>query len=161
MRSLFAQKKPTTKFPSVRVDTIKQRNSTSAKLDAAVKYTAEDSIRFDKINGIVYLYGSARVNYTDFELDADYIRLDQKNSTVFAKGVFDIKANRYRGRPILKQGADQPITTDSLLFNIYTKKGKSYGVFSEVDGGYLQAKQFKKINSTKVFLKMVFIVPVI
>ena len=153
MRSLFAQKKPTTKFPSVRVDTIKQRNSTSAKLDAAVKYTAEDSIRFDKINGIVYLYGSARVNYTDFELDADYIRLDQKNSTVFAKGVFDIKANRYRGRPILKQGADQPITTDSLLFNIYTKKGKSYGVFSEVDGGYLQAKQFKKNQFDEGFFK--------
>ncbi len=151
--SLFAQKKPTAKFPSVKVDTIKQSKSKSAKLDAGVKYTAEDSIRFDKINGIVYLYGRAQVNYTDFELDADYIRLDQKNSTVFAKGVFDVKANRYRGRPILKQGADQPITTDSLLFNIYTKKGKSYGVFSEVDGGYLQAKQFKKNQFDEGFFK--------
>lgn len=153
LSGLFAQKKPTTTFPAVRVDTIAQPNAQTAQLDAGVKYTAEDSIRFDKKNGVIYLYGRARVNYTDFELDADFIRLDQRNNTVFAKGLFDKTTNRYKGRPILKQGADEPITTDSLLFNIFTKKGKSYGVFSEVDGGFLQAKQFKKNQFDEGFFK--------
>ncbi|HUH33751.1 MAG TPA: putative LPS assembly protein LptD, partial [Daejeonella sp.] len=56
-------------------------------------------------------------------------------------------------RPILKQGSEQPITTDSLLFNYKTKKGKSYGVFTDVEGGYLQARQFKKNEYEEGFFK--------
>ncbi len=29
---------------------------------------------------LLYLYGKARVTYEDFELDADYIRVDEKNN---------------------------------------------------------------------------------
>ncbi|MEO8795628.1 MAG: putative LPS assembly protein LptD, partial [Daejeonella sp.] len=122
-------------------------------LKSQVKYSAEDSIRFDHINNVVYLYGKGRIIYDDFELDADYIRLDQKNNLAFAKGYTDPKNNRYRGRPILKQGSEPPITTDSLVFNYVTKKGKSYGVFSDVEGGYLQAKQFKKNQYDEGFFK--------
>ena len=133
--SALAQQKTAIRKDTVKVDTIIKQPGKNAGLNADVKYNAEDSIRIDRKNGLVYLYGKARVIYTDFELDADYIRLDQKNNTVFAKGSFDTEANRYRGRPIFRQGGDQPITTDSLIFNVKSKKGKSFGVFSEVDEG--------------------------
>lgn len=126
---------------------------TGGGFTSKVSYTAEDSIRFDHINNIVYLYGKARIMYNDFQLDADYIRLDQKNNLAFAKGYTDPKSNRYSGRPIFKQGSEPPITTDSLVYNYKTKKGKSFGVFSDVEGGYLQARQFKKNEYDEGFFK--------
>ncbi len=151
--SAFSQQNGVKNADSVKVDTVKNQRLKRSGLNDQVKYTAEDSIRIDKKNGLIYLYGNARVIYTDFELDADFIRYDQKNNLVFAKGVFDTKQNRYSGKPIFKQGREQPITTDSLLFNIETKKGKSFGVFSEVDGGYLSARQFKKNEYNEGFFK--------
>lgn len=145
-----AQQDSAVKSTLVKTDTIKRQD---AKLDAEVKYGAEDSIRIDRKNEIIYLYGKARIIYTDFELDADFIRLDQKHNTIFASGRFDKTTNRYAGKPIFKQGSDAPITTDSLIFNIESKKGKSYGVFSEVDGGYLSARQFKKNQYDEGFFK--------
>jgi lipopolysaccharide assembly outer membrane protein LptD (OstA) len=135
--------------PASKTDTSQSAGGFTSK----VSYTAEDSIRFDHINNIVHLYGKARIMYNDFQLDADYIRLDQKNNLAFAKGYTDPKSNRYSGRPIFKQGSEQPITTDSLVYNYKTKKGKSYGVFSDVEGGYLQARQFKKNEYDEGFFK--------
>lgn len=133
-------------------DTLQKKSASSAGLEEEVKYSAEDSIRFDNTGNTVYLYGRARISYQDFELDADYIRLDQKNNTVFASGLTN-KNKRYNGKPIFKQGSEPPLTTDSLLFNYKTKKGKSYGVFSEAEGGYLQARQFKKNEFNEGFFK--------
>ncbi len=126
---------------TTKVDTVDQKITS---IDSKVKYTAEDSIRFDRAKNIVYLYGKARIIYNDFELDADYIRLDQDRNLVFAKGCLDPKTNRYRGRPIFKQGKESPVTTDSLTFNFKTHKGKSYGTYTSEDQGYLHAQQFKK-----------------
>lgn len=117
------------------------------------KYTAEDSIRFDRARNVVYLYGKAHVVYGDFELDADYIALDQTNNTVFGKGYLDPKTNRYRGKPIFKQQNEEPILTDSLIFNYKTGKGKSYGTFSNQGEGYLQAKEFKKNEFNEGFFR--------
>ena len=145
--------KADTTVSTTKTDTLTNKSKSAAGLNSKVNYTAQDSIRFDHINNIVHLYGKARIIYNDFELDADYIRLDQKNNLAFAKGYTNPRTNRYSGRPILKQGSEQPITTDSLLFNYKTKKGKSYGVFTDVEGGYLQARQFKKNEYDEGFFK--------
>ena len=151
---------PVLKPAPLRNDTISSKTDTSlikspksGGFTSSVKYTATDSIRFDHSNNVVFLYGKARIIYGDFQLDADYIRLDQKNNLAFAKGYTDPKTNRYSGRPIFKQGSEPPITTDSLVFNYKTKKGKSFGVFSDVEGGYLQARQFKKNEYDEGFFR--------
>ena len=133
----------TLQLPAVKSDTVIKK-STGGALESEVIYSAEDSIISDRETNIVKMYGKARVKYQDMELDADYIQYDQKNNTLFAKGLINPKTNRYTGRPLFKQGQEQPITTDSLFFNYKSKKGKSYGVFTEAEGGYLQARQFKK-----------------
>jgi lipopolysaccharide assembly outer membrane protein LptD (OstA) len=159
--SLYAQQPASTAGKTAYADTAKRAQTdtiaikpgSSKGLNSEVKYSAEDSIRFDRKNNMVYLYGKGRISYEDFELDADFVRLDQKNNLVFATGVIDPKTHRYRGRPILKQGSEPPATTDSLVFNFKTKKGKTYGVFTEVEGGYLQAAQFKKNEFDEGFFK--------
>ena len=154
LKPAVVKRDTTIKLPTIKTDTLsKKSNSTTSGLTAKVTYNAEDSIRYSRDGNIVHLYGKSRIIYEDFELDADYIRLDQKNNTAFASGRTDAKNNRYHGKPILKQGSEPPITTDSLLFNYKTKKGKSYGVFTDVDDGYLHARQFKKNEYNEGFFK--------
>ncbi|WP_276362146.1 putative LPS assembly protein LptD [Daejeonella sp. H1SJ63] len=138
---------------TVKTDTVTKKINKSASLNSKVTYSAEDSIIADMPNNIVFLYGKAKVKYEDFELEADYIRLDQKNNSMFASGLTDPKTKKYNGKPLLTQGSEPPLTTDSLFFNYKTKKGKSYGVFTDVEGGFLQANQFKKNEYDEGFFK--------
>ncbi|WP_411274115.1 putative LPS assembly protein LptD, partial [Daejeonella sp.] len=139
-----AKRDTTLRLPALKSDTVTKKSTGGSALESEVIYSAEDSIISDRETNIVKMYGKARVKYQDMELDADYIQYDQKNNTLFAKGLINPKTKRYSGRPLFKQGSEQPITTDSLFFNYKTKKGKSFGVYTEAEGGYLQARQFKK-----------------
>jgi lipopolysaccharide assembly outer membrane protein LptD (OstA) len=166
-------KKPKPNTPNVNTDTVTKRDTAkkgnpvkgkkngaipSAKNDTSknggiqseVKAVAEDSTHVDNEKDILYLYGRARVTYEDFELDADYIRVDQKNHVVFARGSIDPRTKRYIGRPISKQKNDKPVSSDSLLFNYETKKGKLYNPASEQDGNFISGGQAKKLNETEV-----------
>src|SRR5690606_38784097 len=106
----------------------------------------------DYKNNMLHLYGDAKIKYEDFELAADYIRIDNNTRTLFASGSYDHN-NRYRGRPIFTRQAEPPTTTDSLYFNFDTKKVKVYGVFSAVDEGFIQARQLKKNEYNEAFIK--------
>lgn len=119
-------------------------------LNNTVKYNAEDSIVTDQVNNIVYLYGKARVTYEDAAIDADYIRLDQKNHSVYARGKTNPKTKRYSGKPILKQKNDSPVSADSLVFDYITKKAKIYQAFSEQQGNYISGGQAKKLNEDEI-----------
>jgi len=130
-----------------KTDTIKKQ---SGGLKSIVTAHAEDSTRYDDVHQILYLYGRGRVTYEDFELDADYIRVDQKNKIIFASGRIDPLTKRYIGRPISKQGKDKPVISDSLMFHYETKKGKIYNASSAQDGNYITGGQVKKLDSVQV-----------
>ena len=138
---------------SLKTDTVTKKINTTGSLTSKVTYAAEDSTIFDMKNNIVFLYGNAKVKYEDFEIEAEYIRLDQKNNSIFAKGRINPVTKRYIGKPLVIQGAEPPLSTDSLFFNYKTKKGKSFGIFTDVEGGFLQAQQFKKNQYDEGFFK--------
>lgn len=119
-------------------------------LQSMVTAHAEDSTYYDDTRQILYLYGKARVTYEDFELDADYIRVDEKNKVIFASGVIDPITKRYVGHPISKQKNEKPINTDSLRYNYETKKGKLYNASSEQDGNFFSGGQEKVLNKDEV-----------
>ncbi len=137
----------TTKTSEVKIDTTKK---SAGGLNNIVTSRAEDSLITDQVNQITYLYGSARVTYEDFELDADYIRMDQKKHLIFAKGSIDPVTKRYIGRPISKQGKDKPVASDSLVFDYKTKKGHIFNPASEQDGNYISGGEVKKLNDSEV-----------
>jgi lipopolysaccharide assembly outer membrane protein LptD (OstA) len=149
-RKLFKGKKSAsnkgTKNASTKSDTTKKKQG---GLKSVVTAHADDSTYDDEVHQISYLYGRARVTYEDFELDADYIRVDYKNHTIFASGRTDPLTKRYIGRPISKQGKDKPVTSDSLLFHYETKKGKIYNASSEQGGNFITGGQVKKLNETE------------
>ena len=106
---------------TLKLDTATKKSTASGSFTSKVTYSAEDSIKADITNNIVFLYGKARVKYEDFELEADYIRLDQKNNSLFASGITNPKTKLYTGKPLVTQGAEPPLSTDSLFFNYKTK----------------------------------------
>ncbi|MFD2163882.1 putative LPS assembly protein LptD [Paradesertivirga mongoliensis] len=153
---IFSQSTPpktdTSQLITPITDTLSKNSTSSSGLSSEVKYTADDSIKFSIDGNIVYLYGNARVSHEEMELSSSYIRLDQKNKLLFASGQRN-KYSVYKGRPILKQGSEPPVTSDSLVFNFDTKRGKSFGTLTEVDGGFIQANQFKKNEYNEGFFK--------
>lgn len=126
-------------------DTAKKEDGLKSILDATAKdstvYLGSDTVR---------LYGEAHVTYEDFELDADFIEWDKVNKVLFARGVVDPVTHRYNGRPISKQGSDQPVTSDSLRVNYETKIGKTWNVLTQQEQNYISHGQAKKLNEDEV-----------
>lgn len=134
--NLAFQQVPLQQRDSIKRDTVKtQRKLQKSSLNEKLEYAATDSVRLDKINEVTHLYGDARVVYEDFQLDAAYIRFDNKNNTIFARGVKNEKG-RYVGRPIFKMGNEAASNADSLSYNTQTKKGMVSGVYTEQEGGF-------------------------
>jgi len=140
---------------TLKKDTTKVKTKNNSDLDQKVEYKAEDSVSFSKDKSIVYLYGNARVIYGDFELDADYIKYDKKNNTIFASGKKDPKTGRYVGKPIFKSGAEGSAIADSLYYNTETTRAKVFSVFSEQEGGFFSGGQSKKQIDDELHIKNV------
>ncbi|HEY9535884.1 MAG TPA: putative LPS assembly protein LptD [Mucilaginibacter sp.] len=133
------------------LDTLNRRSGpdTSKNGEPDIKEVADSSFNNIK-TGVSYRIGNARVTYGDFELDAEYIRIDRKNHLIYASGLKDKRTGRYIGRPISKQGKDSPITSDSLLFNYETKRGLIFNPFTQQDGNYISHGEAKKLNEDEV-----------
>lgn len=117
-----------------------------------VEYSAKDSTKVNKKEGIVYLYGKARVVNQGFELDADYIEYNTKTKQIFARGRKDAKG-KYVGRPIFKMDGQGSSLADSLRYNTETAAGKIYGVFTEQEGGFFSGGLAKKQPDDEVHSK--------
>ncbi|MCD0489629.1 LPS-assembly protein LptD [Pedobacter sp. MC2016-14] len=143
-------KKDTTK--AGKIDSLKANPKGQSGLDAKVEYSAVDSTIHDYKSGTVYLYGKARVIYNTFELDADFIRYNSKNNTIFASGLKDQKG-RYSGKPIFKMGAEGSSVADSLSYNTKTGKGNVYNTFTEQEGGFFSGGQSKKQPDDEIHVK--------
>lgn len=138
---------------TLKTDTLK-KNSTKSSIDDVITATAEDSIRLDKVNNILYLYGKARVVYGEKQIDAGYIRVNQNDKTVFAKGTID-SLNRFSGLPIIKDPKDGMLTADSIFYNFKTSKGRIFQVYTEQQGGYITGGTIKKQQNNEIHLKNV------
>ncbi|WP_241788625.1 putative LPS assembly protein LptD [Sphingobacterium rhinopitheci] len=122
-------------------DTVMMKDESG--LETQVLIVANDSAWNEVQRNIIHLYSGAKVKYQDFELSADYIRLDRNNNMLFASGVTDSKG-KYIGRPVVLFPNDTPKAVDSLRYNYKTLEGKTFGVMTEVDGAYIQAQVLRK-----------------
>ncbi|WDF69816.1 putative LPS assembly protein LptD [Sphingobacterium oryzagri] len=112
-------------------------------LETVVTILANDS-SWNQVNkNILHLYNGAKVKYQEFELSADYIRLDRNTNQLFASGVTDHNG-KYVGRPVVIFPGDTPKSVDSLVYDYKSKEGNTYGIMTEQDGAYIQAKVVRK-----------------
>lgn len=112
-------------------------------LETVVTIVANDSSWNQVKQNIIHLYKGAKVKYQDFELSADYIRLDRNNNLLYASGMRDHN-DKYVGRPVVLFPNESPKAVDSLYYNYKSLEGKTYGVMTEVDGGFIQAGLLRK-----------------
>lgn len=108
-------------------------------LVTVVTIVANDSSVNEVSKNIVHLYNGAKVKYDEFELSADYIRLDRNKNQLFASGVIDHN-DKYVGRPVIMFPGEAPVSVDSVLYNYEDKEPKTWGVMTESDGAFIQAE---------------------
>ncbi len=58
-------------------------------LEDVVDYSAQDSIRFDNVNRLIYLYGEASIKYQTYTITADFIKVDLDSSIATAEQLPD------------------------------------------------------------------------
>lgn len=123
----------------------------SDQLKAQVLYSAHDSMFLDLIAQKVFLYDSAKVDYQEISLRANYVEIDFANNLVTAEGKKDST-----GKYIEKAQIDQDGQTfygQKLTYNFITGKGKITEVTTEEGGGFLLADAVKKDTNGVIYGK--------
>lgn len=131
-------------------DTLKKRK---AGIDSPVEYEASDSMVYDAATKLAYLYGKAKVNYLDMQLDAAKITMNMDSSMVHAEGKRDsTKRDGLDGKPIYKQGSDQ-YDSERMSFNFKTKKGFIQNVSTTQGDGFLVSEKSKRTDDGTLYLE--------
>ena len=124
---------------SVQADTVEVSKSV---LDYPVEYTASDSVTFEAGLGNANLYGDSKVNYTNLELQADWITMNMDSSIVHAVGRLDSVGN-VKGQPVFKQGSDQ-YEPEKISYNFKTRKAFINNVYTQQGDGFLISNESKR-----------------
>ncbi len=120
-------------------------------LKSKVKYDAQDSIIYDLANSKVYLFGSAKVDYEDIHLDANYIEINFDDKTLLAHGLTD-STGEIAGKPVFKQGTET-FNAEQLKYNFNTKKGKIAAIRTKEGESYISGETVKKQADNTTFIK--------
>lgn len=141
---------PVSQRDSTQTDSIKPPRE---PLTAIVKYSATDYSKFDRRSNKLYLYNEAEINYTDINIKAGQIIVDNTNNVVFAKGILD-SAGVYTQGPIFVQ-AQNTVEPDSIKYNFKTEKALIYGSRTKQQEFYIKNEVSKRVNDSVVFMRNV------
>lgn len=141
------QKTPLSVQDSVKTDSVRET------LSAIVDYTSKDYARFERKTKKLFLYNEAEVSYTDINITAGQIIVDNATNTVFAKGIVD-SAGTYTQGPVFVQG-NSTIEPDSIVFNFKTEKARVFGSRTQQGEFYVINELSKRVNDSVVFMKNV------
>ncbi len=137
-----------TELDSVPQDTVKKSKN---GLDEPVTYSASDSITFDYGNSRANLYGAAKVNYQNLQLDADVISISTDSSIVHAMGRED-STGVIKGKPIFKQGEDE-YQPDKISYNFKTRKAFISNVYTQEGEGFMTSEDGKRDSSGVMYVQ--------
>lgn len=118
------------------------RKVSKSVLDFPVEYTARDSVTFEAGMGNANLYGESKVNYTNLELQADWITMNMDSSIVHAVGRPDSTGNVVN-QPLFKQGSDE-YEPERISYNFKTKKAFIDNVYTQQGDGFLISEESKR-----------------
>ncbi len=130
------------------IDTLNFKLSKDS-LDAPINYTAEDSGVLIIPTRQFILYGKASTRYTDLELSAATILVEQSKHLVTAFGDKDTLGNPL-DKPKLVQGG-MTSNSDTIFYNLKTQKGLTKSTYLQEGEMFVYAEKVKKINSEELF----------
>src|SRR5690606_30465147 len=130
-------------------DTLTVNAARKGGVETTINYSARDSIRFDVVQKIMYLYGDAKIDYGTTSLVAEQVQINWETSTVYANGVPD-SAGKLTGTPIFKDG-EEMYEAEKMAYNYKTKRGKITGAITKQGEGYIHAETVKKNADNELF----------
>ncbi|MCW3113773.1 MAG: LPS-assembly protein LptD, partial [Segetibacter sp.] len=130
------------------IDTLNVKLSRDS-LDAPVTYSAEDSGILIIPTKEFILYGNANAKYTDVEVSAATINLNQEKQLLTAFGSTDTTGNPLN-KPKLVQG-DMTSVSDTIWYNTRSQKGLTRGTNLQQGEMYVYAQTVKKINNNTIY----------
>ena len=138
---------------SLQTDTVAKDTAKTSKsvLDQPVEYTASDSVTFEAGLGNANLYGDSKVNYTNLELQADWITMNLDSSLVHAVGRPD-STGKVQRQPVFKQGAEQ-YEPDRISYNFKTRKAFIDNVYTEQGDGFMISEESKRDAEGIVYVR--------
>lgn len=136
---------------SLAADSVGAQTPKKPVLEAAITYTAKDSIIVSLDGKKVYMYKEGQVNYQSIELKADYIVLDLNTKEVYAEGLPD-STGVMAGNPVFLDGTDE-FECMTLRYNFKSQKGIIQDVKTEQGDGYVHSERTKKIDKEAFILK--------
>ncbi|MDB5193239.1 MAG: LPS-assembly protein LptD [Segetibacter sp.] len=118
-------------------------------LDAPITYAAEDSAVLLIPTRLFILYGKANTKYTDVEMEAAVIRVDQGKNVVTAYGSTDTLGSPLQ-KPKLVQG-ETVSNSDSIFYNLKSQKGLTKSTFLQEGEMFVYANTIKKVSEGTLF----------
>ncbi len=122
-------------------DTIPDRISKDA-IKSQVNYYARDSMPYDAVNRIFYMYGNAKVTQDDLTLEAEFIKADLANNIITATGIKD-STGKIKGKPVFKQGKAE-YRAEVIKYNTRTKRGYLSEFRTKEGEGYIHGEDVGK-----------------
>ena len=134
----------------LQIDTSRQVVS---DVDAAIKYSAADSLVFDIKTNKINLYNEAILIYKDLKLEAGLITVDQETQILEAFGIPDtVLTGKFYQPPLMFQG-DTKYEGSKLSYNFKTQQGNVSMGYSDAELGYYFGDKIKKVSSDVLFIK--------
>lgn len=99
-------------------------------------------MNLDFQKNLIRLYGSAKVNYENIQLEAAKITLDWDNDLITAEGMPD-SSGEMTGFPVFTDEGN-PYNAEKIIYNFKTERGRIYELRTEEGGGYIQANDVLK-----------------
>ncbi|MFN5459851.1 MAG: putative LPS assembly protein LptD [Bacteroidota bacterium] len=136
---------------------VKKDSIQSIDLKSPVLYKAEDSIRFEAKNEIIFLYGNAEIDFEGINLKAERIEINYKNNQVFAHGVVD-STGKLRGTPVFK-GEGETMECEEIVYNLKSKKGKIKNITTKQGDLLIKGEKIKKDSNDVMYFKNLSCIP--
>lgn len=130
--------------------TLSRLNRNKVDLETSVTFDAKDSLVMTGQNN-AYLYGDGNVEYGNFKLNSQEIKMDLDKSTVYATGAIDSTGN-LAGTPVFSDGGDS-YESKEMTYNFKTERGFIQNVITEQGEGYLTSAASKKMEDGSFFVE--------
>lgn len=120
-------------------------------IKSRVTYKANDSIRVDLGNGLVYLFGSSEVYYDNIILKAEEIEISMDSNEVTARGKQD-STGKWFGEPVFTENG-QEVKSHEMRYNFETKKGLIMDAMTHEGENYIHGAKIYKTPDDILYIK--------
>ncbi|MDR0618499.1 MAG: hypothetical protein LBG17_01195 [Bacteroidales bacterium] len=123
----------------------------SKDITSPMKYTAKDSVTVELRKGTTHLYNTAKIDYEEFKIEANYMEINLRNSEIFALPTTDSNGDT-KGLPHFEDGKSLYDATE-LRYNIKTGKGLIRTIVTKEDDLYIHGVLVKKLEDDITYIK--------